>query len=125
MLSTAFHIRILPRPADADGPRPMFARTFEQVAQSLADLPRMFVEPDGSFVWVAAAGPAWQIDGVLYDGAERLWYMELQGRCPPHEFDRLLLALGWPETPVRVQLVREGELMEEQEFRRSVGWAAG
>ncbi|OYV81528.1 MAG: hypothetical protein B7Z73_17985 [Planctomycetia bacterium 21-64-5] len=122
MLSTAFHVHILPRPADADDPRPMFARTFEQVAEALSELPRMFVEPDGSFVWVAAAGPAWQIDGVLYDGAGRLWYMELKGCCPQQEFDRLLSVLGWPETPLTVQLVREAEMMEEPEFRRRVGW---
>lgn len=100
----------------------MFERTFEQVSAALGELPRMFIEPDGSFVWVSAGEPIWQIDGVLYDGAGRLWYMELKGQCPEQELDRLLSALGWPATPVTVQLVREGELLSDDEFRRQLGW---
>src|SRR4051812_40193066 len=40
------------------------AVTFEQVAAALEVLPRMFFEPDGSFVWVSPDGePHWQLDG--------------------------------------------------------------
>lgn len=100
----------------------MFERTFEQVSEALGKLPRMFIEPDGSFVWVSAGERGWQIDGMLYDGAGRLWYMELKGQCPEQEFERLLSALGWPATPVTVQLMREGELLSDDEFRLHVGW---
>jgi hypothetical protein len=124
MLSRTFHVNVHPKRTDASpesGPV-MFARTFEQVAAALAALPRMFVEPDGSFVWVASHGPEWQIDGVLYDGTGRLWYAELKGRCPQPQFDELLSALGWPNTPVLVRIVEEAAQLDENEFRRYAGW---
>lgn len=126
MLSSAFHVSIFRRANEGRpaGGMAMFDRTFEEVVDSLASLPRMYVEPDGAFVWVGSAGPAWQLDGSLYDGAERLWYVELKGRCPQDEFNRLLTALGWPETPVAFQLVREALLLDEDEFRRYAGWEA-
>ena len=47
-------------------------------------LPRMFFEPDGSFVWVAAADAEtpWQIDGLLSDRAGRLIAAEFE---PMHQ----------------------------------------
>lgn len=125
MVSIALHVSIHPRATNA-GPGhvpPMFDRTFEEVTDALTRLPRMYVEPDGSFVWVASAEPAWQLDGMLYDGAGRLWYVELKGRCPQEEFDRLLSTFGWPQTPLVIQLVREAVRLEEPAFRRYAGWA--
>jgi hypothetical protein len=79
----------------------------------------MFLEPDGSFVWVSAAKETpWQLDGVLYDRNERLLYVDLKGACTAPAFDRLLGALGWPETPVMFQLAREAVFLDETEFRR-------
>ena len=93
--------------------------SFEEAAESLARLPRMFVEPDGSFVWVGeSAEPKWQIDGCLYDRAGSLLYVELKGSCPPAEFDLLLRAFGWPASSLIVQLVRQAVFVEEQAFRR-------
>ncbi|HVX15856.1 MAG TPA: hypothetical protein VHC22_32030 [Pirellulales bacterium] len=124
MLSVEMHVQIHAQPVAGDDRRPaLFARTFEEVSARLAALPRMFVEPDGAFVWVAADGPTWQLDGVLYDGAGRLWYVELKGRSPQKEFEEFLSALGWPQTPVVFQLVREALLLDEPEFRRHAGWA--
>jgi hypothetical protein len=123
MLSNYFHINIHAEPRADSGASPtLFPYTFEEVSVALAALPRMFVEPDGSFVWVASGEPAWQLDGVLYDGAGRLWYVELKGRCPQEAFDRLLSALGWPATPVVFQLVREAISLDEGEFRGYAGW---
>jgi hypothetical protein len=124
MLSAAFHVSIHAATVEAGASAsvPVFARSFEQVVEALARLPRMFVEPDGAFVWVATGEPGWQMDGVLYDGAARLWYVELKGRCPQAKFDELLSALGWPETPVAFQLVEEAVALDEQGFRRRVGW---
>lgn len=125
MLSKPFHVNVhagLPQPGSGPGPA-VFARSFEDVAGALAGLPRMFVEPDGAFVWVASAEPNWQLDGVLYDGAAGLWYVELKGRCPRVQFDELLGALGWPQTPVVFQLVREAVTLDEDEFRRYAGWS--
>lgn len=97
-----------------------FAVTFEQAAEALGRLPRMFVEPDGSFVWVSSRqAAAWQVDGVLYDRDQRLLYVDLQGRCPEWEFDQLLAAVGWPATPVMFLLVHEAAFLDEVEFRRA------
>jgi hypothetical protein len=95
--------------------------SFEQASSDLAALPRMFVEPDGSLVWVSGDGePPWQVDGVMYDRAGRLLYVELKGRCPREEFDCLLRAFGWPETPLIFQLPQKAVYLAEADFRR---WA--
>ena len=100
-----------------------FAITFEQAAATLARLPRMFIEPDGSFVWVSdAADMPWQVDGVLYDRDGRLLFTDLKGTCPPHRLDELLATLGGPETPLLFQLVREAVFLDEATFRSY--WAA-
>lgn len=123
MMSVELHVNIHAcAAAVAEQSAATFDRTFEQVAEALGLLPRMFVEPDGSFVWVSAGERAWQLDGVLYDGAGRLWYVELKGGCPEAEFDRLLTALGWPKTSVCFQLVREAAWLDEPTFRRYAGW---
>jgi hypothetical protein len=95
------------------------AVTFDRCAEMLATLPRMFIEPDGSFVWTGEqAGRAWQIDGVLYDQGERLAYAEVSGLAPADEFDQLLAALGWPAAPLMFQLMPTGVFVSEAEFRR-------
>ncbi len=96
-----------------------FGCTFEVARDRLGKLERMFCEPDGSFVWVSRQGePAWQIDGNLYDRGEQLLFVDLKGTCPAEEFDRLLKALGWPETRLLFQLTREAIFLDEAEFRR-------
>ena len=142
MINRAFHATVHVRPADAmPGPlievagdglhtlrvparsdRP-FDISFEDAAEALGKLDRLFLEPDGSFVWVSPAGkPAWQLDGMLYDRAAHLLYVELKGNCDEPAFDRLLSALGWPRTPVIFQLVRSAVFLDEAEFRRYAGW---
>jgi hypothetical protein len=96
--------------------------TFEQVRARLDALERLYSEPDGSFVWVSAQGePAWQVDGNLFDRSERLQFVDLKGTCPVEQFDRLLAALGWPDTPLLFQLTREAVFLDESEFRRWAG----
>jgi hypothetical protein len=96
-----------------------FDCTFEAAASALEALERMYCEPDGSFVWVSQqGGPAWQVDGNLYDKDQRLLFVDVKGQCPPEEFDRLLAAFGWPATPVMFQLVREAIFLAEDQFRR-------
>jgi hypothetical protein len=98
-----------------------FDCTFEEALGRLETLERNFCEPDGSFVWVSAqAADAWQVDGNLYDRDGKLIFVDLKGTCPQEEFDRLLACLGWPETPLMFQLVREAVWLAEPEFRR---WA--
>jgi hypothetical protein len=96
-----------------------FRVSFEEAAAALAQLPRLFIEPDGSFVWVAPSAEAtWQLDGVLYDRDERLLYVDLKGLCPAAAFDQLLTACGWPETEVIMQLTRAAVFLDEPTFRQ-------
>ena len=100
----------------------VFPVTFEQAEAALAALPRLFIEPDGSFVWVADdAQRLWQVDGNLYDRNGRLLYVEVKGSCPAAAFDRLLRAVGWPDVPLAFQLVREAVYLDEAGFRRYAG----
>jgi hypothetical protein len=100
--------------------------SFEQAAESLSALARLYVEPDGSFVWVSPASEgAWQVDGQLYDRGGRLIFVDLKGSCPAAQFDQLLSTLGWPQTPLIFQLVLHALFLDEAEFRRfSAGTSA-
>ena len=74
--------------------------SFEEACAGLNRLPQLLIEPDGSFVWSASQGePAWQIDGVLYDRAGKLIYVELKGACPSAQFDELLTHLRLAGNP--------------------------
>jgi hypothetical protein len=96
-----------------------FDISFEEAAERLARLERMFVEPDGSFVWVSSADePRWQVDGNLFDRNGRLLLVDLKGTCDERQFDALLTALGWPETPLVFELVREAMFVDEATFRQ-------
>lgn len=100
----------------------VFPVSFEQAEAALATLPRLFIEPDGSFVWVANdTQRSWQIDGNLYDRDGRLLYVEVKGSCSAAAFDQLLRALGWPDVPLAFQLVREAVYLDEASFRRYAG----
>jgi len=93
--------------------------TFDEAAQRLETLPRLFLELDGSFLWTAPEGPkVWQTEGVLYDRGDRLHYVEMKGSCPAEEFDQLLLGFGWPETPLAFQLMRQAVFLGEDAFRK-------
>jgi hypothetical protein len=111
-------VRTLSVPREALG-EPM-AVSFEEARAALAELPRIYVEPDGSLVWVSSSNEAdrWQVDGVLYDRAERLLFVDLSGSCPSASFDAFLRCLGWPETPLMFQLTRQAVFLDETEFRR-------
>ena len=101
--------------------------TFDAALAELEILDRMFIEPDGSFVWtgVTSDGQRWQVDGNLIDRGDCLAYVELKGRCPGDEFDQILKALGWPGVPLSFELTRRGVVVDEQEFRRLAGNQAG
>jgi len=103
-------------PSSLSQPMPV---SFEQAADWLAKLPRMFVEPDGSFVWVSTDknGP-WQVDGNLYDREDKLLIVELKGHCPRQQFDQLLAAFGWPEAELVIQFMKQAVVVAEDEFRR-------
>lgn len=96
-----------------------FAGDFDAVLGRLAALERMYVEPDGSFVWTSPReGLSWQVDGQATERDGRLLLIDLRGSCPPAEFDRLLETLGWPEQPLVFQLLRPAVFLDEATFRR-------
>ena len=96
-----------------------FPVSFEEACDSLSALPRLFIEPDGSFVWVSAVdvAPPWQLDGLLFDRAGRLLYVEVKGNCPAVMFKQLVAAVGGgPGTSFVVQLVRQAVCMDADDF---------
>ena len=102
-----------------EGQPASFHVTFDRASEILATLPRMFIEPDGSFVWTGDSScSTWQLDGVLYDEGPHLAFVEVSGCCPANEFDQLLAALGWPAAPVMFQQIEAGVYVDEMEFRR-------
>jgi hypothetical protein len=98
------------------------ACTFDEALERLAAIERLYVEPDGSFVWTSPhdAGPraAWQVDGNAFERAGRVLLVDLKGSCPPAAFDRLLVAFAWPAQALMMQLVRPAVFLDEATFRR-------
>ena len=101
--------------------------TFDEALSTLEQLDRMFIEPDGSFVWAGLSGDGerWQVDGNLIDRGDCLAYVELKGRCPQAQFNQILGALGWPNAALAFELTRRGVAVEEAEFRRLAASQAG
>lgn len=137
---TPFHIALHARPAgdwpqrslSIDG-RPLtqlvvspeqlhtpLALSFEEASQQLHDLPRLFLEPDGSFVWVSEAivGGRWQVDGELFDRGGRLQYVTLRGLCPARSFDELISIFRPAGPGLLVQLLHYAVFVTEDDFRR-------
>lgn len=93
--------------------------SFEQASEKLNSWPNLLVEPDGSFVWSRRETTTpWQVDGVLYDRADRLLFVELRGCCPETAFDDLMGIFGWPATPLVFQLRQEALVINEADFRQ-------
>jgi hypothetical protein len=99
-----------------------FSISFETAEQRSCRLPRMFFEPDGSFVWVSANGtePAWQLDGVVNDRVGRVVSVEIRGTCLRAAFEQMLGIFDWPETPLLIQLVQTAVFLEVGDFFRLV-----
>lgn len=72
------------------GPLPS---SFEGAAARLERIDRLFIEPDGSLVWTCDS-PRQQVDGVIYDAADRIQYVDLQGCCTLASWRTLLAALA-------------------------------
>ena len=107
--------------------QPALSVTFDAALERLTALPRMFIEPDGSFVWRGSDEDRaeWQVDGELIDRGDVLAFVELKGCCPADRLDELLTALGWPEQPLVFQLPRRGVVLDEAEFRRLAATETG
>ncbi len=108
------------KPLEIDPARlPLMSVSFDEVYARLAELPRMFIELDGSFVWKVDDGETtYQMDGNLCDGGERLHHVTLQGRCTIAMLDTILEALGAPTHKFIVHDAERGCFWTEQSFRR-------
>jgi hypothetical protein len=94
--------------------------TFDQAFAGLEQVAGVFIEPDGSFFRASRSGEqTWQVEGNLYDQGPSLAYVEMKGCCPEEQLEELLRPLGWPEVALTFQMVREGTLLSEAEFRRA------
>lgn len=103
----------------ASGEGLRFACSFENVAAHFANFERMFLEPDGSFVWVLEENSVrQQLDGNLVDDGEKLLAVEIKANCDLWVFDRFLRALGWPAQSLLFQIVQLGVFVEEVDFRQ-------
>jgi hypothetical protein len=91
--------------------------TWEEAMARLSKLPRLYPEPDGSFVWATDHG---RLSGVLYDRNGRMCYAELFGECEWRIVAEFLAACGAPEERFVFQLPEEGVTLEEEEFRELV-----
>jgi len=95
------------------------ASGFDAAFSRLAELERMYVEPDGSFVWTSPGdGRWWQVDGNALEMDGRVLLVDLKGSCPRTAFDRLLEGFGWPRQAMMVHLVRPAVFLDEATFRR-------
>lgn len=109
-----FDVRIFPAEGDHSWV------PFDDALAALEQLPRMFIEPDGSFVWVVeAAGERWQLDGLLVDRGPMLECVELLGRCDEAMLEQFLARLDWPETKLAFEDRASGQSFTESQFRAS------
>ncbi len=106
-----FHAIILPHTTTS------FAPSYEDYAQVLMNIPRLYIEPDGSFVWVSALDSEHQLNGQITDDGQRVMFVELRGTCPFSGVEPVLVGLGWPEQPVRIQLLPNARILDDVEFR--------
>ena len=55
---------------------------FDDVLNQLNTLPRLYAEPDGSFVWTSPQeNIRWQVNGNLYERNDRVLFVEIKGSC--------------------------------------------
>ena len=67
--------------------------SFEEAESRLTRLPKLYFEPDGSFVWTRQAGRE-QIYGMLYDASGQVRYCDLQGKCTQRTWRELCRAIA-------------------------------
>ena len=90
----------------------------DEALLQLSRLPRLYAEPDGSFVWTSShEGLRWQVNGTLLERDQRVLLVDLKGSCPPTEFDQLITCFGAPPAAIVFQLVRSAVTIDEATLR--------
>ncbi|MDB4365766.1 hypothetical protein N9Z08_02445 [Pirellulales bacterium] len=91
---------------------------FDDAINKLNALPRLFAEPDGSFVWASPhENLRWQVNGNLYEKNDNILFVELKGCCPQVEFDQLLACFLDDENACVIQLTRAAVFVSARVFR--------
>jgi hypothetical protein len=97
-----------------------WGRTFDDALAALSELPRLYTELDGSFVWTSAPGEdRWQLFGCLYDRGTELAYVDLFGQCRDENL-RQLFACARGTVPLMVQSRGGGRFFTEEAFLAGV-----
>lgn len=66
------------------------AQSFEGFVQGVCGWEGMYAEPDGSWVWVYYQdGHRYQLDGMLYDQAGAIQYVEIKGQATKQAWDKI------------------------------------
>ena len=101
--------------------RKPFPTTFEQAAARLQQLPMLYFEYDGSFVWAQDKGKQ-HIFGMLYDTDGRVQYCQLQGKGTLATWKALLSAILGDDSVDQFELLRlpAQELQDLQSFEETI-----
>lgn len=93
---------------------------FNTAFDRLERLHRMFIELDGSWVWVGETDEkvAWQMDGLLNDSPQGLMTVEIKGSISEAGWNEFRKQLATAESALAFQLVQEGVYISEAEFTR-------
>jgi hypothetical protein len=82
---------------------------------NLEQLARMFVEPDGSFLWSGqdpASGGHWQLEGTVYDDGQVVRYIELRGQCPLVQWHEFVAAFEESLASIRLELLEQKRIVD-------------
>ena len=94
------------------------AMDFDTLQARLAELPRMFLELDGSFMWAGShLTNDWRIDGMIFENARTVRWVEIKGQCPLSAWDQLLMHLGHDMDPLVALWLPEQCFLEVEQVR--------
>jgi hypothetical protein len=109
------NIRVHGQPAQAGAFAPVDV-AFEELFEKLSSFPRLFIEPDGSFVWSGEEPSHWRLEGMIYDDGARVQYLELKGTCPLPRWQALLAELRTAPERLSVNQLDSGRVTNAAEF---------
>ena len=122
MLGKSFSIHVFPARSSSLGSEdcPLFACSLERMSALLEQFDRLFLEPDGSFVWVGWEGDGrnrrWQLDGMIYDVSGQVQRIELKGQCPHTNWLSLLNTLAAKPQTICVQCLSSLQTYSGRDF---------
>ncbi len=102
---------------DSDSGAAGFSVSYEELSQKLSQIERLFIEPDGSFVWVSPDNTEQKLNGQITDDGKHVMFLELRGNCPFHSMEPVLAGLGWPTCRLLFQQLPEANLFDEEGIR--------